>query len=89
MESSVLIALIISAFYGEIQSYGYYGEIKASVQSQFGNYSQAAVSLDSQICATIGKYVRCRGVVHGPQYYLDTSALDIFGKSVPKKAWAT
>ena len=80
MESSVLIALIISTFYGEI---------KASVQSQFGNYSQAAVSLDSQICATIGKYVRCRGVVHGPQYYLDTSALNIFGKSVPKKAWAT
>ena len=55
MESNVLIALIISTFYGEIQSYGFYGEIKASVQSQFGNYSQAAVSLDSQICATIGK----------------------------------
>ena len=46
MKCSILIAVIISTFYWEI---------KALVPSQFGNYSQAAVSLDSQICATIGK----------------------------------
>ena len=47
MKANVFILVIISTFYCQIKA--------LLVPSQFGNYSRAAVSLDSQICATIGK----------------------------------
>ena len=47
MKANVFILILFSTFHWEI--------IEALVQSDFGNYSRAAVALDSQICATVGK----------------------------------